>query len=92
VRADFSRLIKKPKNLSEKNATAIDLFYPMLLFVHRDAGNEKANKRENEIDGATDIVVKKLEGKFFFVKIIPSRITEAWLLAVEYAIRKASGN
>ena len=91
-RADFSRLPKNPKNLTEKITVAIDLFDPLLLFIHRDTENEKATVRESEIDTAIRSAVKKNIDNKKYVKIIPIRMTEAWLLMDEVAIRKASGN
>jgi Domain of unknown function (DUF4276) len=90
-RADFSRLLKKPKDLSEKILCAIDLFDSSILFVHRDSENEKPSIRDKEIENAIEAVAKKINEKKF-VKVIPVRMTEAWLLINEKAIRKASGN
>lgn len=91
-RADFSRLLKKPKSLSEKIESVVDLFNPPVLFVHRDAENEKSATRLNEIEEAIQIASKKISPEKEFIKIIPVKMTEAWLLFNEKAIRKASGN
>ena len=63
VRADFSRLLKEPKKLTEKIEAAIDLFEPTIVFVHRDAENEKISLRENEIGTAIKMI--DLKRKFF---------------------------
>lgn len=59
-----------------------------LLFVHRDAETEVWQMRRNEIEQAiqsTDISIP-------WVAVVPVRMTEAWLLLEEHAIRKAAGN
>lgn len=56
-------------------------YEPDLLFVHRDAEGIAYAERRNEIPTANDIV-----------PVIPVRMTEAWLLIDEGAIRLAAGN
>lgn len=58
-----------------------------LLFVHRDANNVGEVKRRAEIDHA----VAAIENAPRSVAVIPVRMTEAWLLLDEAAIRKAVG-
>ncbi|MFG0318122.1 MAG: hypothetical protein ACF8XB_12670 [Planctomycetota bacterium JB042] len=53
-----------------------------LLFVHRDAENATIEDRKAEIPTGLDAIVP----------VIPTRMTEAWLLIDERAIRVASGN
>jgi len=64
--------------------------YPCdILFVHRDAEQRDAvQQREAEIKAA----VAGLTGARPFIAIVPVRMTEAWLLADEQAIRRAAGN
>lgn len=61
--------------------------YPCdLLFVHRDAENQKFAERMTEIQ-------RELNGlEIPYTPIVPVRMTEAWLLSSETAIRKAAGN
>jgi hypothetical protein len=54
---------------------------PQLLFVHRDAERDTPEDRRREIPTGPGII-----------PVIPVRMTEAWLLIDEQAIRKASGN
>lgn len=54
---------------------------PDLIFVHRDAENELLSVRKAQIPRMTGVV-----------PVIPVRMTEAWLLIEEQAIRTASGN
>ena len=56
-----------------------------LLLVHRDAENQTADIRIREIQ-------REVNGRAPYVPIVPIRMTEAWLLLDENAIRRASGN
>lgn len=58
-----------------------------LLFVHRDANNAGADARRAEIDRAVAPVTDAPP----YIAVIPVRMTEAWLLLDEVAIRKAVG-
>jgi len=63
--------------------------YPCdLLFVHRDAEAQSPSDRRTEILDA----VQHLGNNPTAVCVIPVRMTEAWLLLDEGAIRRASGN
>ena len=55
---------------------------PDILFVHRDADREPLEVRRQEIPMIRDGLVR----------VVPVRMTEAWLLIDEVAIRKAAGN
>ena len=59
-----------------------------LLFVHRDADRNGSNARYGEISRAVE------EARYSgpWVGIVPVRMTEAWLLLDEVAIRNAVGN
>jgi len=63
-----------------------------LLVAHRDSENDTRGKRVSEIDEA----VAELRGEGAaippYVCLVPIRMTEAWLLFDEPAIRAASGN
>jgi hypothetical protein len=54
---------------------------PDILFVHRDAEREALENRRAEIPYSHGVV-----------RVVPVRMTEAWLLFDEAAIRMASGN
>jgi hypothetical protein len=63
--------------------------YPCrLLFVHRDAENQGFEKRSQEIDDAR----RQSGDPGHIIPVIPVRMTEAWLLFDERAIRAAAGN
>ena len=56
-----------------------------LLFVHRDTDNAGANSRYQEIESA----IQEAEYRGPWVAIVPVRMTEAWILLDEAAIRSA---
>lgn len=73
--------------LHERVAQALILHPCDLLFVHRDADRESVSQREGEIRDA----VRRINASTT-ICLIPVRMTEAWLLVDEMAIRRASGN
>ena len=74
--------------LRDRVARALVLYPCDLLFVHRDADRAQVFERETEIRAAVQEVV----GAPTAVCMIPVRMTEAWLLVDEMAIRRAAGN
>lgn len=88
--ANPQRFGQPPKRLSDKIALTIEFFPCDVLFVHRDADRELRENRVREITGA------KLEVKTAqnlpVVCVVPTRMTEAWLLHDEAALRTAAGN
>ncbi len=66
--------------------TAVKLFPCDLLFVHRDAEKISFSERVSEIQEQLKDINKN------FLPIVPVRMTEAWLLSSEAAIRMAAGN
>lgn len=89
--ADLGRLRNPPQSLSERIRLSVD-FYPCdILFVHRDAEGESRQSRTMEIGNG----YRDGSGKQSFppyICVVPVRMTEAWLLFSEEAIRYASGN
>jgi hypothetical protein len=69
--------------------TALDLYPCNLLFVHRDAEGLPLEMRRDEILKAFKGVAY---GALPVVCVVPVRMTEAWLLFDESAIRMAAGN
>jgi len=87
--ADLRSLRRRPQNLGEKIAAALD-FYPCdLLCIHRDAEREDPERRRIEIDQVVMSLGIEVPP---FVPVIPIRMTEAWLLFDEASIRWAAGN
>lgn len=72
---------------------ALDQFPCDLLFVHRDAEkeNQPLVKRTEEIEEAKVLLADKCDFKVT-IPVIPIRMTEAWLLIDENAIRVAVSN
>jgi len=89
--ADLSRLRERPNCLAEKIERSVDLYPCDLLFIHRDAEREPLKNRREEIERELLNLNQGLE-KPFFVCVIPVRMSEAWLLFDESAIRRAAGN
>ena len=83
--ADFSR-IPRQRNTEERLKTAIELYPCQVLFVHRDAEAQPPALRREEIATALHGV------SIGHIPVVPVRMTEAWLLADESAIRSAAGN
>jgi hypothetical protein len=88
--ADFRRLTRPPKKLAARILHALESYPCDLLFVHRDAENQSANWRRNEIDEALAIIGTSPAP--IVGHVIPIRMTEAWLLFDEGALRSAAGN
>lgn len=86
--ADFGYRLKPPENLKDRVRCAVEDYPCDLLFVHRDAEAQDPVSRKTEIERAVEqagIVPPA-------VCVIPVRMTEAWLLLDEAAIRSAAGN
>lgn len=64
----------------------LDLYPCEILFVHRDAERQPVEWRREEIAGYVN------NAHASHVPVIPVRMTEAWLLVDELAIRSAAGN
>jgi len=86
--ADIRR-VSKNKSLSEKICLALDLFPCDILFIQRDTEKESIEKRKEEIQLGIESSNCELP---HVVPVIPKRMSEAWLLFDERAIREASGN
>ncbi len=84
--ADRLRL-PRAATLRERLGPILELYPCDVLFIHRDAETQSPADRRHEISGA-------LHGRpnIRHIPVIPIRMTEAWLLADEAAIRRAAGN
>lgn len=91
--ADFSLLPDPPpiSKLPERIRKAIDLYPCNLLFIHRDAEGQAFDDRRKEIMTAWRLVEHAYVDQRS-ISIVPIRMTEAWLLFNEQAIRTAAGN
>lgn len=86
--ADFRALPVRPKGLVEKIRCALQLFPCDLLVVHRDAETSNPEPRFTEIQQALSDINCNVKA----VPVVPVRMTEAWLLFDQQAIRVAVGN
>ncbi|MCY7358088.1 MAG: hypothetical protein LH609_11635 [Rudanella sp.] len=89
--ADFSRLPVPPKSLPDRMKQALELYPCDWLFVHRDAEKQPVNDRQSEIEEAWKSIGSSYTAHTV-VGITPVRMTEAWLLLEEKAIRLAASN
>jgi hypothetical protein len=89
VWADFGGYRKPPRGLKQRIETAVVSFPCDILFIHRDAEGVGLEFRSAEIDAALEEC--QLRGSKA-VRVVPVRMTEAWLLIDEDAIRRAAGN
>lgn len=87
--ADLRRLPNPPENLKTKVQLALDLYPCDLLFVHRDSEKQPVEQRRREIHATIAELSSAVPP---WVCVIPVRMTEAWLLFDEGAIRHAAGN
>ncbi len=86
--ADPRRLTVRAHKLADRLRLAVDLYPCDLLFVHRDAERQEPEMRYAECREA----LADLDGPPPMICIVPVRMTEAWLLTDEAAIRRAADN
>jgi hypothetical protein len=85
--ADLRQLKKPPAVLADKIREALRLYPCDILFIHRDAERESREHRVAEIQRVIDTTRREIH-----VPVVPVRMTEAWLLIDEGAIRRAADN
>ncbi|MBI5488478.1 MAG: hypothetical protein HY905_14185 [Deltaproteobacteria bacterium] len=86
--ADPAVLDDPSRSLEVRIPTALEFYGCDLLFVHRDAEAVGLEARLQEIGE----VVARCSAPPPVVCVVPVRMTEAWLLTDEAAIRRAAGN
>jgi hypothetical protein len=90
--ADLGPLVPTERTLPKRVRKALSDYPCHILFVHRDAEREEAaESRVVEIHQACEGLQDQIPG-LMTVCVIPVRMTEAWLLVDESAIRRAAGN
>ncbi len=87
--ADFWQIPSPPRDLWEKIDFVVNLYPCELLFVHRDAERRPREDRVREIEDARN---RSCHAALPSICVVPVRMTEAWLLFDETAIRRAAGN
>ncbi len=90
VHADFRRCRNVPSGLANRIAFALEAYPCDSLFVHRDAERDTPGLRRQEIHSAIEGLGSKV--RVPHICVVPVRMTEAWLLIDQTAIRLASGN
>lgn len=90
VWAELRRLLRAPQGLAERIQMGLDLYPCHLLFVHRDADRTSYDTRATEIRQALSQVIQWDIQRS--ICVVPVRMTEAWLLIDEAALRRAAGN
>lgn len=88
--ADLQALPCPPRELPDKIAAAHEWFPADVIFIHRDADREPPERRRAEIEAA--IHSRPHFGVNRWAPVVPVRMTEAWLLVSEPALRAAAGN
>lgn len=87
INSQYAEVSLKPSaGLPKRAAAAIKIYECDILLVHRDAETLSANIRIAEIKKHLIDLGKP------YVPIVPIRMTEAWLLIDEQAIRSAANN
>jgi hypothetical protein len=89
--ADLRRVPKSLKDtFSKRIKLAVELYPCELLFIHRDAEKDPRQKRVDEIRKAKEEAGESVSVPT--VCVVPVRMTEAWLLFDETALRRAAAN
>jgi hypothetical protein len=84
---DFRHLSRRPEGLTQRLRASMKQYPSDILFVHRDAEGQPWQDRIEEIRGAAEAA-----GGVGWIAVVPVRMTEAWLLVDEDAIRLAADN
>lgn len=87
---DLRSISPPPRSLPDRLKAALRVEACDLLFVHRDAEAQPPEDRVTEIEKAWTKAQLAEEPRW--VPVVPVRMTEAWLLVSEAAIRTAAGN
>jgi hypothetical protein len=86
--ADLGQVPDVGRDLADRLRVALGLYGVDVVFVHRDAETEALATRIDEIEAAITAVGQPVP----HVCVVPVRMTEAWLLHDEAAIRRAVDN
>lgn len=88
---DFRGLLTPPRRLVDRICVGLNQYPCELLFVHRDAEREPFETRKAEVERALEEARTRTNIPKA-ICVIPVRMSEAWLLFDEMAIREAAGN
>ena len=87
IEPDYSLLKSNGPAVSERLSQGISHYSPDLTIIHRDADSTDPSERQIECTSASD----EFQGSLV-VSCIPVRMSEAWFLFDESALRIAAGN
>ena len=87
--AALDRLPQPPRKNVDRFRTAWQLYPANVLFIHHDAENATYDARSTHTDKEMMEAFPQLPP---YIKVIPVKMTEAWLLGDEAAIREAANN
>ena len=90
--ADIRRVHVRPRTLTDRIRWALEWYPCDLLFIHRDAEKEPPDHRRAEIRNALKFLPPMKIPPPDAVCIVPIRMTEAWFLFDEQALRRSAGN
>ncbi|NOY79970.1 MAG: hypothetical protein GXP31_03090 [Kiritimatiellaeota bacterium] len=79
--------VDPPRTLADRICRALEMFPCDVIFVHRDAERQPPRERHEEIREAA----RAAPAGNAYVYVVPVRMTEAWFLFDEAAIRRAAG-
>ncbi len=85
--ADFRHVMEPPTGLVARIRASVKQYPCDLLFIHRDAEAERREARVEEIRAVSETAAVPE-----YVPVVPVRMTEAWLLIDEHAIRLSADN
>ncbi len=85
--ADLAWTQPPPRTLADRVVGALAMYPCDLLFVHRDAEKDSLEDRRSQLESALSMLPPPPR-----VPVIPVRMTEAWFLFDENAVREAAGN
>jgi hypothetical protein len=89
--ADFEYSGLASHRVVDRIAPAVELYPCDVLFIHRDADRDPVSHRQQEIHDALARTSLPIPSPMA-VCVVPVRMSEAWMLFDEMAIRKAAGN
>lgn len=90
--ADLGASISPSRELSARIQMSIDLEPCDVLFVHRDSNAAGPEARRREIERAFEKAPAGTDRQPALIPVVPIRMTEAWLLHDEIALRRAANN
>lgn len=88
--ANLSALPVAPRSLTDRITASINYFPSDVLFVHRDSDSSSVESRVEEIRAA--FADRADSPDVTCIPVIPVRMTEAWLLISEAALRASVDN